>query len=252
MQELPSGDVSRPDFVVGSTAVRPGRMRHPVFFSAMSAVLITGVFLGFAPTYYLRPPEAVPIPRYLHVHGAAMTAWFLLLLLQSLLIATGRRSIHRRTGIAGAVIAVVITLVNPFVVVWGVPKGLAAGMPIELVTFITIADLSAMVVFAVLTGLALSWRRHPEAHSRLLLLASIAMSGPAFARLSFNTTGTFFFGLPIQVVLPLLVALHDRIVTKRVHPATTWGSIAVIGSLVSSIAVAFTQMGQSMVRLLER
>ena len=94
----------------------------------MSAVLITGVFLGFAPTYYLRPPEAVPIPRYLHVHGAAMTAWFLLLLLQSLLIATGRRSIHRRTGIAGAVIAVVITLVNPFVVVWGVPKGLAAGM----------------------------------------------------------------------------------------------------------------------------
>lgn len=149
MQELPSGDVSRPDFVVRSTAVRSGRMRHRVFFSAMSAVLITGVFLGFAPTYYLRPSEAVPIPRYLHVHGAAMTAWFLLLLLQSLLIATGRRSIHRRTGIAGAVIAVVITLVNPFVVVWGVPKGLAAGMPIELVTFITIADLSAMVVFAV-------------------------------------------------------------------------------------------------------
>ena len=106
------------------------------------------------------------------MHGAAMTAWFLLLLLQSLLIATGRRSIHRRTGIAGAVIAVVITRVNPFVVVWGVPEGLAAGMPIELVTFITIADLSAMVVFAVLTGLALSWRRHPEAHSRLLLLAS--------------------------------------------------------------------------------
>ena len=251
MQELPSGDVSRPDFVVGSTAVRPGRMRHPVFFSAMSAVLITGVFLGFAPTYYLRPPESVPIPRYLHVHGAAMTAWFLLLLLQSLLIATGRRSIHRRTGIAGAVIAVVITLVNPFVVVWGVPKGLALGMPIDLVTFITIADLSAMVVFAVLTGLALAWRRHPEAHSRMLLLASIAMSGPAFGRLSINTTGTLA-GLSIQVVLPLLIALHDRIVTKRVHPATTWGSIAVIGSLVSSIAVAGTQMGQSMVRLLER
>ncbi len=122
MQELPSGDVSRPDFVVRSTAVRSGRMRHRVFFSAMSAVLITGVFLGFAPTYYLRPSEAVPIPRYLHVHGAAMTAWFLLLLLQSLLIATGRRSIHRRTGIAGAVIAVVITLVNPFVVVRGGPR----------------------------------------------------------------------------------------------------------------------------------
>ena len=119
----------------------------------------------------------------------------------------------------------------------GVSEGLAAGMPIELVTFITIADLSAMVVFAVLTGLALSWRRHPEAHSRLLLLASIAMSSPAFGRLSINTTGTPLVGISIQAVLPLLVVLHDRIVTKRVHPATTWGSIAVIGSLVSSTAV---------------
>ena len=77
-----------------STAKSTAR-RHPAFFPAMSSLLVVLVFLGFAPTYYLRPVTAGPIPAYLHVHGAAMTAWFLLLLVQTALIATRRRAIHR-------------------------------------------------------------------------------------------------------------------------------------------------------------
>ena len=90
-------------------------MRHSAFFPAMSSLLIVFVFLGFAPTYYLRPIAAGPIPGYLHVHGAAMTMWFLLLLVQTALIATRRRALHRRLGIAGACIAVVIVVLNPLV-----------------------------------------------------------------------------------------------------------------------------------------
>jgi hypothetical protein len=60
--------------------LRAANTRHPAFFPGMAALLLTIVFLGFAPTYYLRPDDAAPLPVYLHVHGAGLTLWFSLFL----------------------------------------------------------------------------------------------------------------------------------------------------------------------------
>lgn len=224
--------------------------RHPAFFPAMSLLLIVCVFVGFAPTYYLRPPAAGSIPAYLHVHGAAMTAWFLLLLLQTTLIATRRRALHRRLGFAGAGIAVVIALLNPFVVAWSVPNR-QSGTPVELMALIVVGDLLVVAIFAVLVGLAIRWRRHPETHSRMLLLASIAVSGPALGRFSLNLMGTPFPGVLALMALPLLVVIHDRVLMKRVHPVSAWASAAIIGSLVLSVVIANTAPGAAIVRWFE-
>ena len=248
MQALRHADSDGRQIPTVTPVVQARRLRHPAFFSGMSVLLITLVFAGFAPTYYLRPADAVPLPVYVQVHGAAMTAWFVLLLVQSLLIATKRRSIHRRTGIAAVIVAIVITVLNPFVAVRGVPKGLAAGLPIDFVAIVLIADFSGMTVFAVLAGLAIVWRRHPETHSRMLLLASIALMIAATGRLSINT-GIRLLGDSIQILLPLLVVAHDRIVAKRIHSASIWGSAAVIGTLPFNIAVATSQAGHWLVRL---
>jgi hypothetical protein len=221
--------------------------RHPAFFPAMSLLLIVFVFLGFAPTYYLRPAAAGPIPGYLHVHGAAMTAWFLLLLVQTALIATRRRAVHRRLGIAGACIAVVIVVLNPLVVAWSVPHLLADNMSTQLTALIVVGDLLVIGTFLVLVGLAIRWRRYPETHSRMLLLASLAVSGPALGRFSLNVAGTPLPGIIGLMVLPLLVVLHDRVMMKRVHPASAWGAAAIIGSLVVSIAIANTAPGAAIV-----
>src|SRR5678816_225078 len=192
--------------------------RHPAFFPALSSVLIVLVFLGFAPTYYLRPSAAGPIPGYLHVHGAAMTAWFLLLLVQTALIATRRRAVHRRLGIAGAFIAAVIVVLNPLVVAWSVPHLLAENMSTQLTALIVVADLLFIGIFLVLVGLAIRWRRYPETHSRMLLLASLAVSGPALGRFAISVTGTPLPGIIALMVLPLLVVVHDRVLMKWVHP----------------------------------
>ena len=224
--------------------------RHPAFFPAMSLLLIVFVFLGFAPTYYLRPQAAGPIPAYLHVHGAAMTAWFLLLLLQTTLIPMRRRVLHRRLGFAGAAIAVLIAVLNPLVVAWSVPNR-QPGTPAELTALIVIGDLLVVAIFAVLVGLAIRWRRHPETHSRMLLLATIAVSGPALGRFSLNWIGTPFPGVVAIMVLPLLVVIHDLVMMKRVHPVSTWASTAIIGSLVLSVAIANTSLGSAIVRWFE-
>lgn len=232
---------------VASSPVKVSAQRHPAFFPAMSSLLIVFVFLGFAPTYYLRPVAAGPIPAYLHVHGAAMTVWFLLLLVQTALIATRRRAVHRRLGIVGACVALVIVVLNPLVVAWSVPHLLADNKSTELTALIVVADLLLIGVFLVLVGLAIRWRRYPETHSRMLLLASLAVSGPALGRLSLNLAGTPLPGIIGLMGLPLMVVVHDRVMMRRVHPVSAWGTAAIVGSLVVSIAIANTAAGGAIV-----
>jgi hypothetical protein len=222
--------------------------RHPAFFPALSSVLIVLVFLGFAPTYYLRPVSAGPIPAYLHVHGAAMTAWFLLLLVQTGLIATRRRELHRQLGIAGACVAAVIVVLNPLVVVWSVPHLMADNGSAQLTSLIVLADLLLVGIFAALVALAIRWRRYPETHSRLLVLASLAVSGPALGRLSLNLGGTPLPGVIALMMLPLLVVVHDRVVMKWVHPVSGWGAAAIAGSTLISVAISNTGAGAAIVQ----
>ena len=48
--------------------------------------------------------------------------------------------------------------------------------------------------------------------------------------------------------LPLLVVVHDRVLMKRVHPASAWGAAAIVGSTVFSVAIANTAAGGAIVR----
>ena len=233
--------------VIGISPATSSARRHPAFFPAMSSLLIVLVFLGFAPTYYLRPSAAGPIPGYLHVHGAAMTAWFLLLLVQTALIATRRRAVHRRLGIAGAFIAAVIVVLNPLVVAWSVPHLLAENMSTQLTALIVVADLLLIGIFLVLVGLAIRWRHYPETHSRMLLLASLAVSGPALGRFSLALAGTPLLGIIGLMVLPLVVVVHDFVIMKRVHPASAWGAAAIIGSVMLGVVVSNTAAGAAIV-----
>jgi len=71
---------------------------------ALLSLLI--VFAGFARTYYLKTFTTSPtLSPLLHVHGFLFTAWMLLFLAQSALIATHRTDIHKRLGVFGGALA---------------------------------------------------------------------------------------------------------------------------------------------------
>src|SRR5687768_9901467 len=84
-----------------------------LFYTGMAVAFVITVFAGFARTYYLRPyfTDGSLIPL-LHLHGLVFTLWLLLLLTQTALIAAKRTGIHRRLGIAGAVLAVLMVVVG--------------------------------------------------------------------------------------------------------------------------------------------
>src|ERR1041385_2340944 len=88
------------------------------FFITASVMMLVAVFIGFSRTFYLRAYLRTPdittgneLPWHLHLHGAVMSAWFVLVAVQALLIRSRRTLIHRRIGtiaiaLAGMVICV--------------------------------------------------------------------------------------------------------------------------------------------------
>ncbi|HET9466870.1 MAG TPA: hypothetical protein VFO48_00605, partial [Vicinamibacterales bacterium] len=84
-----------------------------VFYTGMAVAMGLTVFVGFGPSYYLRvlssgPGATIsggPITPLIHLHGVLFTAWVLLFIVQTALVAGRRVAVHRRLGVATAVLA---------------------------------------------------------------------------------------------------------------------------------------------------
>src|SRR5262252_7218301 len=225
--------------------VRPTTATGTPFFAVMSGVILLLVLSGFSKTLYLRPVFNPPaIPWYLYLHGIVLTSWFVWLFVQSLLIRSGQTRLHRRLGVVGAVLAAVIPfaglMATAGVVRRVVGSGIAldtdastlvglglSGSVLRFMSGVVWGNLANAVSFAVLAWTGLALRRRPAVHKRLMLLATIAILGPALARLSRLAV----FGASEQgpftpvVIFSLLgaVIVHDVVTTRRIHLATVFG-----------------------------
>jgi hypothetical protein len=77
-----------------------------------------------------------------------------------------------------------------------------------------IIQLMDMVLFAALFALAIYWRRRPEFHRRLILIASCVLTDAAWAR--FPHSSLILAACGVDFLL-LLGVLRDLIVDRRVH-----------------------------------
>jgi hypothetical protein len=96
------------EHALGSSAITQRGERR--FWGGMALAMALVAFAGFAPSYYMKSrfgagPELTPL---LHLHGAVMTAWLALLIAQTALIAARRVTWHRRLGVLGAMLAVLL------------------------------------------------------------------------------------------------------------------------------------------------
>ena len=218
-------------------AVVPRRRR---FYTGMALAIALTVFAGFAPTYYLRPWfQSTPLGGLVHLHGLVFTGWVLLFLVQSTLIAAGRTALHRRLGVAGAVLAVLLVVVGTTTAIAGASRG--AGPPgVPPLVFLAVPFFD-MVVFTGLAAVGLWHRRRTDIHKRLMTLATIALLGAPIARLPF---GARMIGLPGVFALAdlFLVACiaYDLTTLRRVHPATIWGGLAIVVSQPLRLAISGT------------
>lgn len=220
----------------GQTSLRTITRRW--FFVALSGLTLASVLVAFSRTFYLRPLFDVPsVPAYVYAHGALLTAWFVLFFVQTVLVATHRTVLHRRLGILGAGIAVVLVPLSVMVVLRAVPRFLASGMTNDHIAGAAIGDLASLLLFSGLIASAVRLRRRPEAHRRLMLFASLCFVGPVLSRLVQQ-------GLPVPSVPVVLISgtvllvAYDVVCNQRLHEATVWGSIAVVGGLTLATTIA--------------
>jgi hypothetical protein len=95
-------------------------------------------------------------------------------------------------------------------------------------------------------------RRSPQAHKRLMLLASIAVVGPALARISrwpvFGGEDSLFVPVVFLSLLAVLIG-YDILSTRRPHKATLLGCGGIVLALIAARLVAHSEPGLATVRM---
>jgi hypothetical protein len=236
----------------------PAGTHDRLFYGGMAIALGLTVFAGFASTYYLRfladGPNATltggPFTPLVHVHGALFTAWVLLFIVQTALVASRRVAVHRRLGVAGAVLAAAMVVAGTIIAIATAARGSAPpGMDPLAFLVIPIFD---MVLFATFVTAALALRRDKEAHKRLMLLAYVSIVVAAVGRLP----GVLALGPPaifgLSFLFVVVAGIYDFLSRRRVHKVYLWGGALILASVPVRLAISGTSAWRALAELLTR
>lgn len=144
------------------------------FYVGAGVLAIMVSVAGFAPSLVDQTARRGPLSGMVVAHAAFMTAWLAVYLVQAGLAGSGRVGIHKRLGVAAVVLAIGIVVTGYQATVDRVRRGfdlsgdLSAAPGGALAQ--TVFQFGGVVVFAVLVGTALAFRRRPHVHKRLMLL----------------------------------------------------------------------------------
>lgn len=207
----------------------------------MSLVIAAVVIYGFSHTIQEKLLHAAPPrPLLLYIHAAVFSGWLFFLILQSALVQTRKVRWHQRIGWFGVVLGVAMAIIgfSTAVTMARFNKSILHTRYPEANLLISFFDITAFTIPFVL---AIYWRKKPEFHRRLQLLASCALTAAAFGRfpplfvVSRATHGLFAFTFLIWAtlyagvdMLVLIALARDWLVNRRIHPVYLYGLPAFI------------------------
>ena len=214
--------LAQPDLQARPLPSRPAPERSR-FYVAIALIAAAIVFAGFVRTFFFNAFFAHGYLGTLRiVHGTVFSLWLVLLLAQTTPVARKRTDIHRRLGVFGFVLASLMIILGLMVAFNAAKYGFhGAGLPPPLI-FVAIPFFD-IVVFATLIAAAFYYRRKPEIHKRLIIVATISILPPALARfclLSPVLMKTLPFSAFIAAYLILIgCVLYDYSKTKSLQRA---------------------------------
>jgi hypothetical protein len=219
---------ARPTVTAGTIFNRP-------FYFLMAILIASIVIYGFSLTIgsnLIHP--SVPRPRILYLHAATFFAWVLLFVTQTALIQARHVRWHRRLGVTGLALGSIMPLI-------GIATSLAmakfnilhAGRGADRPAAFLAIPFNDMIAFSTAFALAMRWRKKPEFHRRLMLVASCCLTAAAFARIPFITVTEIRWYGGVDLLI-LLGVLHDLVVIRKVHAVYVYGvPLIVFGQVVA-------------------
>jgi hypothetical protein len=220
------------------------------FYVGFGVFVILLSFAGFAPSLIDQSRRFAP-PTTLHlVHGATALAWLLLYVAQALLVARGRVDLHRRVGWAAPMIAVLLVLFGYYTITEGAFRVsdlsgdiyrvlIEPGSP-PLTDAENIAgfwgSLGELITFSLLVAAGILFRHRAELHKRLMVFALMPLvpesllhlTGTLVGRVPLSRSALFIGMLVIDLAVPFIPAVHDKLTRGRIHRASIWIPLLII------------------------
>lgn len=212
------------------SAIVPGARSR--FYPLLAIALAAFIVIGFARTYYLRfLSDLPPLHLVMHAHGLVLTLWVALFVAQTQLVAAQRVDLHRKLGIGGIVLAVLVVTVSLAAMFVGAATPRISQLGLTSAQS-SIVPLLGITPFAVLVAAGVALRRRASLHKRLMLLAMISVLGAPTARL-IGLVGARQYALPLQMgviaVFVLVCLARDWQKNRVVHPVfAVGGSVLVL------------------------
>ncbi len=221
-------------------AVNRRRLLDRYFYFGMSLLIAVVVASGFGRTAnakLLHPPS--PRPFILYLHAIVFTSWVIFFMAQSALIRVRNVRLHRKLGWFGLGLGIAIPVLGVATAITMARFNTQHGSKDE--AHFVVIPLFDIVAFSVTFGLAFYWRRKPEFHRRLILIASCGLTAAAFARFPNWLVPDNCMYVAVDTLILLGVA-RDLIVTKHVHPIYLYG---LAGLALGQALAVYTFLGGS-------
>ena len=223
------------------------KTHHSRFYLILTTILLLFVLFGFTRTFYLRPFFEQPerwqldrLPTVYVIHGIILTAWFLLLLIQSALVNVRKVAVHKKLGYAMAVLAVLVVFTSIQAVLDSTPRSIRMGLlnpenmdEMRGQSIPLFLDLLSLVIFTIAIGATMVFRKNPVLHRTAVLIGSMAFMVVALVRATFFVFPDSGMLLPAVLffLLPILLVVHDWILFKR-FPKYAVGGLIILGLMV--------------------
>lgn len=216
------------------TSPSSDRRAEDIFFTSMAVLMLIIVFLGFASSYFLRGAMFAHLASPLvHLHGALFSSWIILFVVQSSLVSAGNVRLHRKLGVAGAVLAGLMVIIGVLTPIGTLRRGVALPPIFTPVSFL-LGNIIGILVFGIYVAVAIWKRNNRTVHKRLLFMANAMLLPPALARMAFPVVHHPSITYPLMVhdpfligVIPLAMILalfiFDLVARRRVFAVTLIG-----------------------------
>jgi hypothetical protein len=230
---------------MATLVARPVKKRaDDFFFTTASVMILIIVFIGFAPSYFLRGAIFARLPSPLvHLHAVVFTSWIVLFVVQSSLVSAGNVRLHRKLGILGAVIAglmVILGVVTPF----GTLRRHAVLPSFFTPAAFLIGNAFGILVFGAFVAVAIWQRNNRPVHKRLMLIANAMLMSPAISRITPIMTHYPFLAGAIPLAFVVALFVFDLVTRRRPLAVTVIGGFLLWASDPVSDVIIATPLAQ--------
>jgi hypothetical protein len=192
------------------------------YFLTAACIALAVVLIGFWKTFFLPSFQGTfTAPAIIYFHGTLLFLWTIFLVAQSVLVRTKNLRIHRKIGFVGLGLAVGVSVSTIVLGIYILKRDVAAGVGHTAVSSL-VGMFTTPIIFLTLVSAAIVYRKRPEVHKRLILLAMISIIWAAFLRFRHYFPPILYweiiFGGIIPASMVLVAMLWEKYSVKRVHP----------------------------------